>query len=154
MDKNRLIRITEQDLHTIIIECTNRILNEQNCVETYYRGGDLRDNGFMWLTPQNYYAKEYAKEMVNPTIWEFKIDESKIKPISIFDIENIVGVGFDPYDPTEEEIQLVVNEGYNAYYLEYDSYNAEGLCLLSREPIISVRRLTEKEYNIIKGYRI
>lgn len=26
---NRLIRFTEQDIHDIIIECTNRILNEQ-----------------------------------------------------------------------------------------------------------------------------
>ena len=149
---NRLIRLTEQDLHNIIIKCANRILDEQNSVETYYRGGKLKDNGFIWLTPQDYYAKEYAKEMANPTIWKFEIDESKIKPISIFDIENIVGANFDPYNPSEEEIQLVVSEGYNAYYLDYDSFNAEGLCLLSKEPIISVRRLTEKEYNMIEDW--
>lgn len=150
---NRLIRLTEQDIHDIIIECTNRILNEQSSVEKiYYRGGNLKENGFIWLTPQDYYAKEYAKEMANPTIYEFKIDESKIKPISIFDIENIVGGNFDPYNPSEEEIQLVVSEGYNAYYMDYDSFNAEGLCLLSKEPIISVRRLTEKEYNMAEDW--
>ncbi len=149
---NRLIRLTEQDIHDIIIECANRILNEQSSVEIYYHGGNLKENGFIWLTPQDYYAKEYAKEMANPAIYEFKIDESKIKPISIFDIESIVGANFDPYDPSEEEIQLVVSEGYNAYYLDYDSFNAEGLCLLSKEPIVSVRRLTEKEYNMIEDW--
>ena len=150
----RLIRLTESDLHRIVKESVKRALNEQSCVETYYHGGDLKDDlfysGVMWLTPQDYYAKEYSKDRNNPTIWEIKIDESKIKAASIYGIEEIVGAGFDPYDPTKEEVQLVINEGYNAYYMDYDSYNAEGLCIFTKEPVVSIRQLTQKEYNMIE----
>lgn len=154
--KATVIRLTKSDLHRIVKESVNRILNEQRCIETYYHGGNLKDdlyyNGVLWLTPQDYYAKEYAKDSKEPTIWEVKIDETKIKAASIFDIEEIVGEGFDPYDPTKEEIQLVVNEGYNAYYMDFDSYNAKGLCVLSKEIVVSIKQLTQKEYNMIEDW--
>lgn len=93
MSKNRLIRLTEQDLHNIIVECANRILNEQNSVGIYYRGGNLKENGFIWLTPQDYYAKEYAKEMVNPIIWKFEISTivkgKRISPLPFFALLHI-----------------------------------------------------------------
>lgn len=133
----------------------NRLMEavETSNVNIYYHGGNLKDdlwyNGVLWLTPQDYYAKSYAEHAGNPTIWEVKIDESKINAASLNDMGNDA---FDPYYPDKKSIQLAINEGYNAYYMDYDSDDAEGLCLLSTEPVVSVRQLSEEEYNMIEDW--
>lgn len=127
-------------------------------IETYYHGGNLKDNLWhnhvLWLTPQDYYAKEYAEEQNSPLIWEIKIDESKLNSNSIYGMDDLEGGNgsFDPYDPDIETIQCAMKEGYNCYYMDYDSDNAEGLCLFSKEPIVSIRKLTQEEYDNINEW--
>lgn len=152
------IQLTSSRLHAIIKESIEHVLNENNNqdIETYYHGGSLKDDlyysGVLWLTPQVYYAKEYAKDSEEPVIWEVQVNPNKLKPISIYGIEEIIGTDFDPYSPTKEEMKLVRQEGYNAYYMDYDSYDSEGLCLLSKEPIVSIRQLSREEYNMAEEW--
>lgn len=143
------MKITAKDLRKMIREA----LNESLSTEIYYHGGDashnLWHNGVLWLTPQDYYAKTYAKDPHNkkPIIYKIKINESKLKPANLYYFSD----DFDPYQgPEREEIPAILADGYNCYFMDYDSYDAEGLCLLSKEPIISIRPLTQKEYDSIE----
>ena len=147
----RLIKLTESDIRNIIKETYEKILKGS----LYYHGGDLNDdmwhNGLLWLTPQDYYAKEYAKENNEPIIYKIYIDESKLKAASIYKIEEIIGDEFDPYQGlNHEQIKEVLDNDYNCYYMDYDSYNAEGLALLTKDPILNIERMTEEEYNNIE----
>ena len=148
-----IVRLNEAQLKKIIIENIKKVLKERgNSIGIYYHGGDLKDNlwyhGVLWLTPQDYYAKIYAEKKGKPTVWEIKVDEGKLNAASLYEF----GDDFDPYDPDEESIQWAISEGYNAYYMDYNSYDAEGLCLLLTKPVISVRRLSEEEYNMIEDW--
>lgn len=124
-------------------------------IQTYYHGGDSRYelwyDDLLWLTPEDYYAKQYAIEVDEPVIWEVIIDEDKLNDIALFDLDGYTrGSYFDAYKPSKKTLKLAYEDGYNCYYMEYDSFNASGLCLFfDKSPIVSVRKLTKEEYDLI-----
>jgi len=119
-------------------------------IQKWYRGfnskyGNLGTRGdAIWVADNPYYAKSYA-EMYgdNGRLAEVTIDTRRLNPCSIFDFD----VDEDIYDVSNEAFESLRNEGYNAYYLDYDSSESEGLCLFSFEPIVNVRIFSQEEYD-------
>ena len=146
-----IIKITENQLKYIIRES---IFN----TGIYYRGcskGEakkLYEPKVLWITEDDFYAKEYYNE--NPqenVIIEYVIDESKLKYVSLYKIDNILGYEFDAYNMTDEEADEILHNGYNCYTLDFDSYNASGLCLLDKSCILSQRILSDEEIHNIES---
>ena len=153
---------TNLNRHTIIItENQLKKLNESNSdIELYYRAcsRDEAEGKFkrfsLWLTSDDFYAKEYLNE-TDKVIVEYKIDKSLLNPASIYTMDEIVGEEIDVYDPSDEDLKKIYANGYNCYYLEYDSYNATGLCLFDTKPIVSKRILSDKEIeNITEAIKV
>ena len=103
-----------------------------------YHGGDknlpLFHNGVLWLTDSLEYAEEYAKENTTPTIYTVYIDEAKLKVCAFSDY----GDDFDPYNPSDDEINEILSDGYNCYSLYYDEDDAEGIALFDKTPIVKI----------------
>jgi hypothetical protein len=140
----------EEKLSRIIDEIINEVEERSGNIGTYYHGGDISHdlwyNGVLWLTPEDYYAKEYAKIRKNPVIYEIKVNENKLFPGSIYEI---FGDDGDPYEgPEKDEIPLLLDEGYNCYYMDY--VDAEGLVLFNKGPIVSIRPLSAEEYEEVE----
>lgn len=117
----------------------------------YYHGGNLKNelfhNGVLWLADEPSYAKEYAKENNDPVVWKVVINDDLLKVASIGED---IGDDDDVYNPSNKLISYLREQGFNAYYLYYDSFDTNGLALLSAEPIITCNKLSEDEYNEIK----
>lgn len=117
----------------------------------YYRAcsfneakGNIR-RPVLWLTPDLWYAMEYMTDE-NSVIMEFQIDYSRVEPASLDEIDDVLGYEFDPYvNLSKEEAQCILEAGYNSYTLYYEYGDAEGLCLLNDEPIISKRIMSTEE---------
>lgn len=154
---------TNPKRHTVIIteNQMNKINESSSDVETYYRAcsRDEAEGKFklfsLWLTPDDFYAKEYLDNEPNKVIVEYKIDENLLNPASIYEMDEILGEEIDVYNPSEEKLKTIYANGYNCFYLEYDSYNATGLCLFDTKPIISKRILSDKEVeNITEAIKV
>lgn len=117
----------------------------------YYHGGNLKDElfhkGVLWLADEPSYAKEYARENNNPVIWKVVINDDLLRVASIGED---IGDNDDVYNPSNELIGHLRKQGFNSYYLFYDSFDTNGLALLSAEPIVTVNKLSEEEYNEIE----
>ena len=144
-----IVIITEKQANTV-----RNIINETpSYICTYYRGCSYNEAigkvspHLLWLTPDDYYAKEYLSEP-DKVIVEYKIDERKLSPVSFYRMDELFGYEIDTYDgPNEDEIKILLENGYNCYEMEYS--NADGLCLFNTEPIVSKRILTDEEINNI-----
>ena len=149
-NKKRKKNGLDERLTRTIDEIINEVEERSGNIGTYYHGGDISDdlwyNGVLWLTPEDYYAKEYAKIRKKPVIYEIKVDENKLFPGSIY---RIFGDDGDPYEgPEKDEIPLLLDEGYNCYCMEY--VDAEGLVLFNKDPIVSIRPLSPEEYEEVE----
>ena len=136
-------------LENIIAEA----INESNTgTLTLYRGYDKTKGNHnlksgIWLTPQEEYAKVYARQFGdNGWVAEYTLDKGKLKVMDEATAQRIIT---DLYEPIEDDINDVFDEGKNAYEFEVNSYDADVLCLLSEEPIISIRDLSQEEFNAI-----
>lgn len=112
---------------------------ETGNIETWYHGGtnhELFHNGVLWLTDSEEYAEQYASNNQFPVIYEVDIDVSKLNPTSVSER----GDDFDPYLPGKPEIQEMLNDGFNCYEMYYDEDNAQGIALLTKEPIVNIRK--------------
>lgn len=154
---------TNPKRHTVIIteNQMNRINESSSDIGTYYRAcsRDEAEGKFklfsLWLTPDDFYAKESLDNEPNKVIVEYKIDENLLNPTSIPEMDEILGEEIDVYDPSEEELKTIYANGYNCFYLEFDSYNAVELCLFDTKPIISKRILSNKEVeNITEAIKV
>ena len=136
-------------LENIIAEA----LNESSTgTLTLYRGYDKTKGNHnlksgIWLTPQEEYAKVYARQFGdNGWVAEYTLDKGKLKVMDEATAQRIIT---DLYEPIEDDINDVFDAGKNAYEFEVNSYDADVLCLLSEEPIISIRDLSQDEFNAI-----
>ena len=150
------IILTEAQLNNIV----RKILSEKKLIEhnnprfeTWYRGynskyGSQR-NHLIWITDDISYARTYGNR-----VEEITIDTSKLKPASIlYDIDNILGYELDYYKgPTKEEADKILSSGFNAYEFEANNDSSYCMCLLSTEPIVRRKELTEKQFNNIQQY--
>ena len=91
---------TNPKRHTVIIteNQMNKINESSSDVETYYRAcsRDEAEGKFklfsLWLTPDDFYAKEYLDNEPNKVIVEYKIDENLLNPASIYEMVTIVSI--------------------------------------------------------------
>ena len=119
-------------------------------IQKWYRGFNSKFDNLgtrgdaIWVADNPYYAKSYAEEYGEyGKIAEVTIDSTLLKPCSTYDLDDDA----DFYDLSEDDFINLRNEGYNSYYLEYDSSDSEGLCIFSKEPIIDVRIFSQEEYD-------
>lgn len=119
-------------------------------IQKWYRGFNSNFDNLgtrgdaIWVADNPYYAKSYAEEYGEyGKIAEVTIDSDLLKPCSTYDLDDDA----DFYDLSEDDFINLRNEGYNSYYLEYDSSDSEGLCIFSKEPIIDVRIFSQEEYD-------
>ena len=149
----KLIRLTESDLHEVVMESVRILLSESNDrFKTYYRGynskyGSQRDY-MLWITDDISYARAYGNR-----VEEIVIDTKNLNLASCYTVDEIVGYEFDYYDGLdEEEAQMVLSEGYNGYEFEANHGDSDCICLLSLEPVVSRRELSREEFDAIEAY--
>lgn len=118
-------------------------------INTYYHGGgnyDLFHNGVLWLTDSKEYAEDYALGNKPPVLYTITIDESQMKCCASSDYVD------DAYGPSMSDIQAILNDGYNCYELVYEEDDCFGIALLSKKPIIDIKReiiITEQDLHRI-----
>lgn len=112
----------------------------------WYRGYNSQYDNWgsekgLWITDDYEYAKEYADNYEGKgKVVAFEIDESKINPCNLYDIDEYLGEEFDPYDPEgyweNGLFDTLLKEGYNCYEMWYNNQDVRGLYLFDSSPII------------------
>ena len=126
----------------------------KNNFDTYYRGYNskyknlgVKKNQGIWLTDNIEYAKIYAKQYDEfGKIAEIIVDNSKLNPLNESDLYDM---GMDPYYSSETTCKIVKDNGYNCWFCDYYDYNANGLCLIDKTPIVKIRILSNEEYDSV-----
>lgn len=110
--------------------------------EKYYRGfnskfGSDHDH-LLWVSYEPEYAAEYGD-----TVEEITIDETKLKSVSLFRLEDEYGIEYID-GPDEEQAQELLRRGYNCYGFEA-GYGYDCLCIWDRSVVVSRRTLSPEE---------
>ena len=118
-------------------------------IQTWYRGynADLPnlgvpDGGGLWLTDEYDYAKQYADHFDNGKVAAVTIDFTKINwatETEIYDSD------LDPYESGPMMAEAVRKLGFNAWICDYYDDNAQGLCLLGTNAIVSVENCIDEK---------
>jgi hypothetical protein len=149
----RTIRLTESDMVRIVSESVRRIVEDSTGgFETYYRGYNSKygsQKGHMlWITADISYARAYGNR-----VEKIIIDKNKLRLVSIYEIDEIIGREFDYYEGlTEDEARLVIESGYNGYGFEANNDSSYCICLFDSSPIVSRRELSQEEFEEIEEY--
>lgn len=113
----------------------------------YYRGCSLGEASGeysrpqLWLTDSYDYAKMYAdEENEDGVVIEYTIDKNLLSPISYMQLDELFEDNWDDMEEfNPEQIQQILDAGYNCYFMNYLSSGAEGLVLFENSPIVSKR---------------
>ena len=124
-------------------------------IDTWYRGFNSKFGNYgvpegcgMWITEEPGYAKCYANEFGKyGKIAEVTIDWSKI---AFLTDGEIYGYNMDPWQSVKlKNLSKLIDEGFNAWLCSYDN-SCSGLYLFDNTPIVSIRVLSQKEYDSIE----
>lgn len=138
----------------------------ENKFSVWYRGYNSLCDNFgsrhgLWLTDSLDYAEMYSKPLhgENGKIVKVILDDAKLNPCSLYDIDEYLGEEFDPYEPEGywEETNLfndLLKDGYNCYSMYYDSDGAEGLYLFDKDAIVSVEEMENEELDENINYEV
>lgn len=120
---------------------------ESQNIETYYRGicgqlDKLKYKRQIWLADNPEYAAEYAEECEDGHLYEFDVDNSRLKPYEWY--YNMPD-WWEPIDGFSEETQdELMSDGYNCYTFPLDE--ADVLVLLDPSLIVDVREIPLGDY--------
>ena len=126
-------------------------VNDSN-IEIWYRGYNSKygsdNNHLLWLTDDISYARTYGNR-----VEEIKIDTSKLKPASIFEMDEICGGYLDYYDgPDEFESEKAKEMGFNCYTFYANNDGSYCMCLWDKSVIVKDgrRELSRGEFETIE----
>jgi len=147
----------ESAVKSILKEYVNRVkyINENNKTthyEKWYRGynskyGSQHDH-LLWITDDITYARVYGNR-----VEEIIIDDDKLNLVSIYEMDDILGVEIDYYEgPNETQAKQLLYNGYQGYGFEANDEQSFCICLWGESPIVSRRELTREEFEDIETY--
>lgn len=135
---SKILRLTESELHNIILETVNEHLNSDDMI-TMYRGFDSdlgeQRNHLLWLCDD----LEYVQENYGNAVKEYSIDLTHI--VSDMTMEDIfyeeLGDDFDYLDGISEEyVDYFNSKGIYGYSFYVNFGNSYCICLWNKNAIM------------------
>lgn len=130
-------KLTRNDIRRMVEEAIEKVLSPDPV--KWYRGyntqfGETRDH-LLWLTSDIDYARDYGD-----AVMEYTLDWNQLNGC-VSDIPEDIDI-LD--GPSKEDCEELLADGINSYIFYaggVDGDDCECLCMWSREPIISKRRI-------------
>lgn len=95
----------------------------------WYRGYNSKygsdKTALLWLTEDVSYARAYGNR-----VEEIVVDNTKLLPASLAEMDEFCGGYYDYYEgPDDEQIELLLNNGFNCNYFEANQDSSYCMCL-------------------------
>ena len=111
----KVIRLSENNLHRIIENSVKRVIREEIMYHSENKAPDSYDRKVLWLC-----SDDEGQASLYGDVYKYDIDDN-IKWADSFEVENLAednDMDCDLYDPDDEIIRLLRENGYDGYWFE------------------------------------